>query len=133
MPDKGHKKGRTHHSVLEDVPPPKYSHHHKKGAMVFGVAFSMIIIAGLYAASFRYADLTKTAKGDTPRWAAIQEEFLSEANPLTDDFFSLKDTLSGVLNAQKVKAASIDILRERIESGTSTESTTSTPETQPET
>jgi len=126
MSDQQHHKGRTHHSVIEDVPPPKYGHHHKKGAMMFGVVFSMVIIAGLYAASYQYTDLLGANGKDAPRWSAVQEEFLEQSKPLTDEFISLKDTLTGFLSARKVKAASITILKDRIESASSTESATST-------
>lgn len=130
-----HRKGRTQHSVIEDAPPPKYDHHHKRGVMVFGVVFSMVIIAGLYAASYRYSNVLGLDGKDAPRWSTLKDEFLEESKPLTEEFLSLKDTVTGILTAQKVKASSIEILKGKIESSSSTEAATTTSEiseTQPE-
>lgn len=137
MEDKNHlKPSRTGHTVIQDAPVEQHSHHHKRGILIGGVVMSMIIILGLYAASFRYRNLVPRDAGNLSRWGVIQEEFLQDSQSIFDGFKDITGTVTGVLNANKVRAKSIDALRAKIAdsaSGTEetiTEDATSTPDTE---
>lgn len=95
---------------------------------------SMIIVLGLYAASFRYRNLVPHDAGDMSRWGVIQEEFIADSKSVFDGFKDITGTVSSVLNANKVRARSIDTLKSKLAesaSGTSvTENATSTQDTE---
>lgn len=94
----------------------------------------MVIILGLYAASFQFRELVPRDSNDLSRWGVIQDEFMSDSKSVLEGFDEIKGTITGVLNANKVRAKSIDKLKEKLvdsASGTeSTETATSTPETE---
>lgn len=124
---------RTSDSVVHDAPLERHDHHHKRTLLFAGVVMSMVIVLGLYAASFRYRDLSPVARDDVKRWGAMQEEFFDDSTSLLDGFREVTDTVTGVLNANKVRAQSIEIMKGKI-AGTATstdptEAGTNTPET----
>lgn len=130
-----HKPKRTNHSVLDDVPAERHDHHHKRGLLMMGVVMSMIVILGLYAASFRYTDFVPVSEDDVSRWSAFQEEFLDDSKSVLEGFGDITQTVSGVLNAGKVRNRSIDLMKGKIAgvatSTDPTDSATGTPEDAP--
>ena len=133
MTHQHHKPGRTTHSELESVPPPKHSDDHKKAIMFLGVFLVMVVMGTLYVASFKTFGLSGN-KGEVPRWSQLQSEMVEYAKPLTEEFFSLKNTFSRLIRARAVQAESIDLVAKKIkeanekEKEAETEAATSTEE-----
>lgn len=115
MEDRHHlKPTRTGHSVVQDVPTPKHDHHHRKALLVVGVTMSMVVLLALYAASYRYRELAPSDSGDLQRWGVIKDEFMDDSESLVEGFKDISSTVTGVLNARKVRAESIDLMKERL-------------------
>lgn len=123
MEDRHHlKPPRTGHTVIEDAPNEKHSHHHKRVLLGVGVGMSMVIVLALYAASFRYRDLVPDGTGELSRWGVAQEEFMNDSKSLLDGFKDISGAVSGVLNANRVRAESITLMKDKLAS-----SSTDTP------
>ena len=114
---------RTSHSVLNNVPKQKHSREHKQVVMVVGVVMSMVVIAGLNASMMKRLDILGGGNDTRSRWTELKEDFVFDSKPFADELFSLKDTFTAILNAQKVQASSINIVKNKILSGTSTSET----------
>jgi hypothetical protein len=119
------KNHRTQVSSVPHVPPPVGRGHGSKLTMVLGVSLSMVVIVGLYAASFRYNATFQEAKYIPQRWSVLNQEFSKELEPIKEQisrFDGVKRTLSGAIEAQTSQAEALRILKSRIES-----SATATP------
>lgn len=98
---------------------------------------TMVVVLALYAASFRYRELVPRRSEDMKRWGVVQEDFTSESASLFEGFREITGTVTGVLNARKARAKSIDIMKEKLVASASAtdvvESTSSTPPTEDDT
>lgn len=115
MEDKNHLKSpRTGHSVIHDAPNEKHSHHHKRAMLVGGVVMSMIIVLGLYAASFRYRSLVPYDANEVSRWGVIQQEVTNDSQSIFEGFKEITGVVTEALNANEVRRQSIDKLKGKI-------------------
>ena len=109
-----HHAHHTRHSHVH-VTTRKMDHRQKKVAM--------LVIVGLYAASFRQNVLFREARDATPRWSAIESGIITGAAPYEDQLNGLsaiKNAVVGMVNAKTLQAKSIEIMKEKIQSATST-------------
>lgn len=119
---------RTGVSHVEDVPPPRHGHEHKRAAMIAGVTLSMVVIIGLYAASFRFRDAAGLSS--VPRWSVLTENVARDAEPFLADFAALRDSVNAIFEARTARAAALGILKEKLAASAS--GTEETPPAQEE-
>jgi hypothetical protein len=114
---------RTQVSSIPHVPKPAGHGRGGKLAMMIGVTLSMLVIVGLYVASFRYNTTFQEAKRIPQRWSVLSQRFGEDLKPLKEQFSQfgmLKQTLTGALDAKASQAAAFQIMKEKIETATGT-------------
>jgi hypothetical protein len=127
---------RTQVSSVPHIPPPAGRGHGGKLAMVLGVALSMLVIVGLYAASFRYNTTFQEAKNIPQRWSVLNQEFSKEIEPLKmqfDELGGLKETLTSALDARASQAEALKIMKDKLRTATGTPPTGTPPTATPPT
>jgi hypothetical protein len=96
-------------------------HGQKKFLMAVGVAGVMLIVVGLYAASLRVSGLFSSAESGLPRWSIIREEVSLSTRPLAGELRELQELVVGALVANKVRAKTVELMKAKIGTTTSTE------------
>ncbi len=107
---------RTQRSELTSVPTSPHRPHHRRLLMIAGVTFSMLVIATMYAASFRYMKVFDGLGRDNPRWSVISREFFQETAPVVRELDGIRETLGAVVRAKLVQEKSIEILKAKVQS-----------------
>lgn len=113
---------RTQRTELKSEP-PKHDPRRQQFLMIAGVAFSMLVIAAMYAASFKYMKVFGETDPNAPRWSVISQEFFRETEPVIREIGGIKESLGAVVRAKLVQQKSIEILKAKVQS------TTAVPET----
>ncbi|HJV33288.1 MAG TPA: hypothetical protein VJ694_04645 [Patescibacteria group bacterium] len=135
MPHATHKARRILTSAVPHAPvAPRRSRFERQALLVVSVGFTMIVIVGLYAATFRARMETSISSVDAPRWSLLDDDLLRRALPVKDQLASVKKTLSNLAGAGQTQAKAAVILKAKIEAraASGTPETSPTPET-PET
>ena len=103
----------------------------QRAVLAVAVGFTTLIIASLYAASFRARNEMKLSDIDDPRWSIFDEDLLSRAVPVKDELLRVRQTLARLAGAGKTQAEAAAILKAKIEarSASGTPETPETPET----
>lgn len=125
MPHATHNPRRVGSSAVPHVPPPRHGPERKRLIMALCVGLSMLVIGGLYAASFRHSALFAPRVEAAPTWSALPEEFFSGIRPVVDELGTARESLTKVILAARVHQESLRLMREKIAS----RSATATPET----
>ena len=89
------------------------------------VGLTMVIIVGLYAASFRYQAAGASAIFDAPRWTLLDPDLFARTEPVRDDLAGMKDTLLKFASSGRAQAQAAVIMRKKLE----TRAASGTPET----
>lgn len=108
---------RTQRTELK-LEPPKHDPRRQQFLMIAGVAFSMLVIAAMYAASFQYMKVFDGLGRDNPRWSVISSEFFGETEPVVRELGGIKESLGAVVRAKLVQQKSIEILKAKVQSAT---------------
>jgi DNA gyrase subunit A len=124
------KRHHTGHAVLpHERVPWRQDHRHKELMFFAGVGLSVLVILGLYAASFRYQPAFQDLFKQSTAWQSTKDNFLKQTNALQKSLTQLnqvKADISAVLNARTTQARSLELLKAKIESASTTKSATST-------
>ena len=94
------------------------------GALVGG---TMLIITGLYAATFRYQKAFQQPTADFPRWMALADGVVEKAKPIQTQVDLLKGAVSALVSAKKTQSQTALVLKQKIEAMRSASATTETP------
>ena len=89
----------------------------------------MLIIVGLYVASFRAQDPFGRIAQEAPRWTLLDEDLLDRARPVADELSNVKQSMARLISAGKTQAEAAAILKAKIEARNAASSTPETPET----
>ena len=115
---------RTGHTPNVWVPlKPKMDPMHRHLLLVGSVTFSALIIFGLYAASFRYQRALSDDTRDLPRWAVLKSNVIDSLKPIeqqAEAIANVKTSMGTVVNAQITQAEATAILKQKLESATTT-------------
>ena len=125
-----HQSRRVQVSSVGRLPAPKKRGPGSTLALGFGVGLSMLVIVGLYAASFRYNATFQEAAENGPRWGVLDEHLTADLDPIKRQLFqfgSLKKDLAGVIEAKTAQAAALDLLKKKLETATGTPETATKP------
>jgi hypothetical protein len=79
------------------------------------VGVSMLLITGLYAATFRYQKIFTEPKQDAPRWSALQNGFIERTQPVQMQFERLRNAAESVVSAKKSEAAATIVMKKKLE------------------
>jgi hypothetical protein len=125
-----HQHRRTGHAVLpHERVPWRRDHRHQELMFFAGVGLSVLVILGLYAASFRYQPAFQGLSKQSSAWQGTKDSFLKQTDVLQKGLAQLnkvKEDISAVLNARTTQARSLELLKAKIESASTTASATST-------
>lgn len=120
-----HQPKRTGHTPIRNVPlKPKMDSRHQRLLLAVGVGLSALVIFGLYAASFRYQRALTFEPQDASRWTAMKNDLLGQIDEIgrqAEAIGKVKSSLDAVIGAKTTQAESIAIMKQKIESGTSTQ------------
>lgn len=119
-----------HNPEPDDLAKRRWMHRAAVGA-------TMLVIVGLYAASFRYQRFSDGTSDELPRWSALTGGLADRAAPLKDEFEDVKAKILLVANAHETQAAATENLKKKLEALNAASSTpsastgagTETPET----
>jgi hypothetical protein len=115
MPHAAHNARRVRVSAVGSVPPPKLSRGKKELIMALGVGFTMVVVVGLYAASFNLRPIRMDdVLDDFPRWTAISDEFAFQVRPLRDGMAEVKEKMKGLAAAGQARADGIRRVKEKL-------------------
>ena len=115
---------RTGHATLKRVPlKPQVEPDHQRLLLAAGVGLSALVIFGLYAASFRYQRVLTDDASDLPRWGTLKNDVMSALEPIQEQanaIGNVKATMEAVIGAKVTQAEGIAIMKQKLESATST-------------
>jgi|GEM_PF-2195413 len=116
MPHATHKARRIDTSGVPHAPVRRPRSRFQQQALLTGaVGFTMVVIIGLYAASFKTRDLMRISDVDYPRWTVFNEDILERMKPMKDNLADVKQTLSRMAEAGTTQAKAAAILKAKIE------------------
>lgn len=121
-----HNVRRLQRSAVPHAPLPRHSRLRQQvllGALVGG---TMVLIVGLYAASFRYQGVFDDAAKSAPRWTMLDDSLIEKAKPVQVQFEKLKSSVLAVSNAAKTRSLAAEALKKKLEARAAA---TGTPET----
>ena len=125
------KRHHTGHAVLpHERVPWRQDHRHKELMFFAGVGLSVLVILGLYGASFRYQPAFQDLFRQSTAWQSTKDNFLKQTDALQKSLTQLnqvKADISAVLNAKATQDRSLELLKAKIESASATKSATSAP------
>jgi hypothetical protein len=122
------KRHHTGHAVLPHNRVARQGHRHKELMFFAGVGLSVLVILGLYAASFRYQPAFQDIK-PTADWQSTKDDLISRtayAQQTLSQIAQVKDQITAVLGAKAAQDQSIALMKNLIRSATATASATST-------
>lgn len=91
----------------------------------FAVGLTMVVIVGLYAASFRYQGPVRVQQSDAPRWSFLDPDLFARTEPVRGDLAAMKATLVKFASSGSAQAQAAVILKRKLE----TRAASGTPET----
>lgn len=110
-----HTSRRIRRSAVPHAPLDTHSKIRKDLMLGALVGVSMLIITGLYAATFRYQKIFSQSAQLAPRWSALQEGIIERGRPVQTQFENLKSAVVAVVNARKSQDAAAEILKKKLE------------------
>jgi len=119
-----HKARRIQRSAVPNAPLARHSPMRKElvlGALVGG---SMLLIVGLYAATFRYQKVFNQPV-DFPRWTSLTDGIVERAKPIQGQMDKVKDAFTLLAKARQTQLAAAAVLKQKLADRNATE----TPET----
>lgn len=125
MPHADHNPRRVGSSAVPHVPPPRHGREQKRLILALCVGLTMLVIGGLYAATFRYGALFAPRAEAAPTWSALSEEFFIGVRPVVDQLGTVRESLTKAILAARVRRESFRLMQEKI----AARSATATPET----
>jgi hypothetical protein len=133
MPHATHKARRIQASEVPHVPVRRRRNGPAQQLLLAAaVGFTTLVIASLYAATFRASVDISIDDVDAPRWSVLEDDLLAKVTPVRDHLSDVKRTMVGLAGAGRTQAEAAAILKAKIEAMSAASSTPETPET-PET
>ena len=125
---------KHHHRTGRAVVPPervpwRREHRHKELMFFAGVGLSVLVILGLYAASFHYQPTFQDLFHSSAAWQNTQNSFLKQTGTIQkgiDQLNQVRDSISAALNAKATQDRGIQLLKNTIRSASTTASATAT-------
>ena len=128
MPHATHKARRILTSDVPHAPVKRRrSRFEQQALLTVSVGFTMLIIVGLYAASFKAQDTLRLSDVDQPRWSVIDDDLLERFAPVKDNLANVKQTLGRMAGAGTTQARAAAILKAKIEARAAASGTPETP------
>jgi hypothetical protein len=121
-----HNARRIQRSAVPDAPLSRRSRLRQEltvGALVGG---TMLLIVGIYAATFRYQRVFNQP-ADFPRWTALTDGIIERAKPIQGQVVKLKDAFTLVAKAKLTQSKAAAIMKKKIADRQA--AATETPET----
>lgn len=129
MDETPHQHRRTGHAVVPpERMPPRREHRHKELMFFAGVGLAVLVVLGLYAASFRYQPAFQELQRNGLGLREVTADISKQAGSLQQSLTQLdqaRDSISAILDAKIEQVKSIELLKNRIVSASATASATS--------
>jgi hypothetical protein len=131
MPHATHKARRIDTSGVPHAPVRRRrSRFEQQALLTASVGFTMVVIIGLYAATFRARDVMRPSDIEYPRWSILDTKFIEGAMPMKDELVNVKETLKRLAGTGKTQVDAAVILKAKIKARAAAASgTPETPET----
>lgn len=125
MPHATHKARRIQHSAPAHVPVVRRSPMRQELMLGGAVGFCVLVIGGLYAASFRYQSAFQAPPDSFPRWTILADDLSVRTAPIKDSFGDIKEALTTYARANRTQAEAAAVMKTKLEAM----SASATPET----
>ena len=130
MPHATHAARRIGTSEATRVPlRRRRSRFEQQALLTVSVGFTMLVIVGLYAASFDAKRSLRIPPADSPRWSLLDEDLIQRAMPVKDQLATVKKSLTNLAGAGKTQIEAAAILKAKVQARAAASGTPETSET----
>ncbi len=105
-------------SSIRHAPADPRERHRRKVIQAVGVGLTMLVIVGLYVASFGRQELFQEAR-EAPRWGILSADVFRNVQPVAEQLQGIdriKQSLASLIQARQAQMSAVQILKAKIES-----------------